>query len=123
MNPFRQQVGIYYKDREWASDLFDQIVEMAGPEILKADKSTHNMYIVFSDNSVVILVPADISARGYRFSTSYIQKGIDRKVYEVVIAPKTLNNQCYMFESLDDIYPYAYKEPAQSYYRKQVENE
>lgn len=119
MNPFAQRIGIYYKDFEWAQQVFCDIVNDCTPYIQR--KSRNNAIIVLNDETLIRFLPANDSSRGQRFTKAFIQSGVDKKVYCCVIAPKVQNNECYMVDDYDDIRMFR-KKPARSYYFPQRRN-
>lgn len=90
-----QSIGIYYKDFDWASRLFDRIVEHYPQEYFAERgirKSKLNMRIDFKDGTTIRFVRASESARGCCFSKIIMQPDIDEEIIRCVIYP-TLKHQ------------------------------
>lgn len=117
MNPFAQRIGIYYKDFEWAQQMYGDLTKDCTPYILR--KSRNNAMIVLNDETLILFLPANDSSRGQRFTKAFIQSGVSKEVYCCVIAPTVQTNECYMVDDYDDIRMLR-KKPARSYYFPQV---
>ena len=91
----RQSIGIYYKDFDWASRLFNRIVEYYPQDYFVErgiKKSKNNPRIEFKDGSIIRFVYANGSSRNYHFSKIIIQPGIDEEIIRCIICP-TLEHQ------------------------------
>lgn len=52
MYPFRQSIGIYYEDEEWALEIYNAIIKEK-EAVEKSIRSKNSWYIVFKDGSLV----------------------------------------------------------------------
>ena len=104
----RQSIGIYYKDFDWASRLFNRIIEYYPKEYLVErgiKKNKNNLRIEFKDGSVIKFVYANESSRGYSFSKIIMQPGIDEEIIRDIICPtlKDSNRRIMIFKNENDI--------------------
>lgn len=83
-----QGIGIYYKNRKWAENLFKKIIDDLPKEIIKIDiTSKYNLYIELKDETHIRFVSVDNSARGYRFTKMFLEPGINKEYYDCIIRP------------------------------------
>lgn len=104
----RQSIGIYYKDFDWASRLFNRIMEYYPQEYFAErgiKKNKNNLRIEFKDGSVIRFVYANESSRGYSFSKIIMQPGIDEEIIRDIICPtlKDQNRGIMIFKNENDI--------------------
>ncbi len=86
MNYLIRYIGIFYYNKEWAKQLFDDILHETPPETIY--KYFPNLFqIRFKDGSCLDIVNANIQAKARRFSEIYIQDGLDVKIYQQIICP------------------------------------
>ena len=103
-----QSIGIYYKDFDWASRLFNRILEYYPQEYLAErgiKKNKNNLRIEFKDGSVIRFIHASESAKGCCFSKIIMQPGIDEEIIECIICPtlKHQNRRIMIFKNENDI--------------------
>lgn len=83
-----QRIGIYYKNRWWAVDLFKTIVSELPDEIVKCKSmSKYGMFIELKNGTSIRFVSIDSNARGYRFTKMFLESGIDKEYYDCIIRP------------------------------------
>lgn len=87
-----QQIGVYYKTKEWAYKVFDEIVNHYPPEWFEErgaikSKDPSMCYLLFKDGSSIRFRPATESSRGNCFSKIIIEPDIDREIVACVIKP------------------------------------
>lgn len=83
-----QGIGIYYKNREWAENLFIKIVDGLPKEVIKVSIiSKYNLYIELKEGTYIRFVSVDSKARGYRFTKMFLEPGIDKEYYDCIIRP------------------------------------
>lgn len=86
MNYLAKKIGIWFKDRKWANELFKEILNNIPKDaIIRCVNSISGMSIQLIDGTCVRFVPAE-AHRANRFSEVYMQQGIDKMFYENVIA-------------------------------------
>lgn len=73
-----RRIGIYYKDREWAEECFDYLIEQIPKEYIgKITKSKSEMYCGLYNGDTIRAVRASENARGYKFTDIIMQEGLD----------------------------------------------
>lgn len=101
MNPFAQNIGIYYKHLVWAKRFLDDFIkDIKDYDVIKY--RTHNG-IVLKDNTIIRIIPCNGSARCYRFTSAYIQEGIEKKIYCEIIAPKITGENVFVIKDYSEI--------------------
>lgn len=91
MNIFARKIGFFYKNREWAEEIFNKIVESTDGELIeRMVKSKTMIEIVYKDGTVVKFIEALEKARGYRFNMIYLEPTIDYEYYSTVAMPYLL---------------------------------
>ena len=89
-NPFRQRIGIWYKDSDWRDEMFSLIVSVIPEEaIARVHNSKYEKYINLKDGSFIKFVSANDCSRGNAFSKSFMQDGIPFEMYQTIIEPCT----------------------------------
>ena len=89
MNYLARSVQIWFSDRTWADDVFDEIVSHI-PEkaILKICKRKDGgNFCELTDESTIRMVCAKESQKACRGTEVYIQNGISRRTYQEIISP------------------------------------
>lgn len=83
-----QGIGIYYKNRKWAENLFKKIIDDLPKEVIKINiMSKCDLYIELKDGTHIRFVSVDSNARGYRFTKMFLEPGIDKEYYDYIIRP------------------------------------
>ena len=81
-------IGIFYKDKKWKDDLFEELVREAH-ECKTLYNVTENK-IQFCDSYIninIIFVEANEHSRGHRFDRIYYQNDIDDNTFSMMIRP------------------------------------
>lgn len=81
-------IGIFYKDRKWKDDLFEELIREAH-ECRTLYSVTENK-IRFCDSHIninIIFVEANERSRGYKFDRIYYQNDIDQNTFSMMIRP------------------------------------
>lgn len=99
-----QQIGVYYKTKEWAYQVFDKIVnhyplEWFEERGIRKSKDPSNCCLLFKDGSSIRFRPAIESSRGSCFSKIIIEPDIDEEIVNCVIRPtlKHMNREVMIF--------------------------
>lgn len=89
MNYLARSVQVWFSDREWANDVFDEIVshipEKAVLRICK--RKDGRSFCELTDGSIIRMICAQEASRAYRGTEVYIQNGIPRRTYQDIISP------------------------------------
>lgn len=111
MNPFKQSIGIFYMEEEWADYMFKTIVEESKEAIETCSSSLNRSFIYYKDGTAINFIKVNCyNARRYRFTKAYIQnKNLDENVDFVkeYIYPKLTmgdNPECYIINEYEDLY-------------------
>lgn len=107
MNPFRQRIGIWYKDTEWRDKIFEEIVNTISQEcISRIHNSQNEKRINLIDGSFIIMLSANLMSRGNALSKAYIQDGISLEIYNTIISPciKPYFLEAIVVDKFDDFY-------------------
>ena len=92
-------VGIFYKDIEWARNIFDILYKKLEAAILNARKSrTGIMDIVLYGGIRYQFVYAGDNARGHKFNKVFIQEGISQDIIDSVIEPSLYYDRMVVLE-------------------------
>lgn len=108
MYPFRQSIGIYYEDEEWALEIFNTIIKEK-EVVEKSIRSKNSWYIVFKDGSLVRFLKYNIMARGFRHTKAYLQnKNLDQYIdfVEQVVYPCLTwgdTPECFIINEYEDL--------------------
>lgn len=81
-------IGIFYKDKKWRDDLFEELVREAHE--CKTVYSVTKNKICFRDSHIninITFVGANERSRGHRFDRIYYQNGIDQNTFSMMIRP------------------------------------
>ena len=82
-------IGIFYKDEEWAKQLYDEIIEDLMANSLFDSRlsrySKYEKYITINPYCNIKFVPINTCARGYKFNRIYFQKGIPKETVDMKI--------------------------------------
>lgn len=81
-------IGIFYKDKKWKDDLFEELIREAHE--CKTLYSVTKNEIRFRDSHIninIIFVKANEHSRGHRFDRIYYQNDIDQNTFSVMIRP------------------------------------
>ena len=86
MNYLARKIIIWYAQKSWAEEVFDDICSHLPPD---SNYKISKKYLFLHDDNGLILemVHADDCGRRYRAHENYIQSGIDRTIYRDIIAP------------------------------------
>lgn len=83
-----QKIGIYYKHKEWAEKVFNEMIStIPKAAISKAVKGRYDLFCGLYDGSVIKCVPVCNRACVLRFDKVIIEPGIDKKVCDTLIMP------------------------------------
>lgn len=80
-------IGIYYKDYDWALNQFNFLKKSLKDQIVKISCNNKYFHMTLKDGDYIDICPARSEALGRRHTHIYIQKGVDKDIYEVCIAP------------------------------------
>lgn len=92
MNCLARKIGIWYNDKFWAEDLFEDIVKNIPPEAIvriTTHMVTGGMSILLKDETYIRFVKANDCGRGQCFSESYVQEGMSYDLVNYVVSPCT----------------------------------
>lgn len=92
MNYLAKRIGIWYYDKIWAQDLFEDIVRNIPQEAIaqvRNSKMTGEMSIALKDETYIRFVKASDSGRGQCFSESYVQEGMSYELVNCIVYPCT----------------------------------
>ena len=81
-------IGIFYKDKKWRDDLFEELVREAH-ECKTLNIVTKNK-IRFCDSYIninITFVEVNERSRGHRFDRIYYQNDIDQNTFSMIIRP------------------------------------
>ena len=80
---FERHVGIFYRTQLYKQDMHNHIVDKIGRNrFLKFSKNE-----LWGDNFTITFVPANTSARGYKFTDIFFEDGIDKSIINSIILP------------------------------------
>lgn len=92
MNYLAKRIGIWYYEKTWAQDLFEDIVRNIPQEAIaqvRNSKMTGEMIIVLKDETYIRFIKASDSGRGQCFSESYVQEGMSHELVRCIVYPCT----------------------------------
>lgn len=90
MNYLARNITVWYKDREWAEEVFyDVLNHVPFKEFIAAARvSRSDLIIALEDGSYFHLVPITSNSKGMKSREIYVQDGaIDLETYDRLIAP------------------------------------
>ena len=80
-------IGIWFKEKSWAKNMFNSLIKMHQDEIIRTKYNRDTFHIEIKGNIVIDIIPAIERMRGHRFDLIYIEAGIDKDFYCDIIAP------------------------------------
>lgn len=84
----RQRIGIYYKNKTWGKECFDNIVKQIPKSMIaKLVSNKSEMFCTLKNGDVIRAVYAGEGARGWKFTSAVIQDGIDYNIMQNIIYP------------------------------------
>lgn len=102
VNVLQQRIGIWYKDDAWRDRIFKEILSnIPKDSILKVTK---NREIILKDNSKITMIRANMGGRGQRFNVQFVQRDIDKEIYEDIIVHCIcpVHTEPYFVENIQD---------------------
>lgn len=88
MNIFARKIGFFYKNREWAEEIFHKIIDMTDTKYLSGIRHARGeMQIIYADGTIVKFVEALEKARCHRFHMIYLEPTISYEFYNNVAMP------------------------------------
>lgn len=91
-------VGIFYKDNNWASEIYDIIFRKVNAAVRNSRKAHGIMDIILYGGIRYQFVKAGDSARGHKFNKVFIQEGISQDIINNVIMPCLYEDGMVMLE-------------------------
>lgn len=89
----KQKIGIYYKDFEWAKQVFDYLIaDLSASDILSLKTLSKECYCRLKNGDVIMTITANEPTRGYRFTRAFFQPDIDHKFLMQCIKPCVRSN-------------------------------
>jgi hypothetical protein len=72
-----QRIGICYRDRKWAEDVLEQILNQT-PKVMVARRMNNGIDFIDGSNIRLISATAD-NVRGYKLNKIFVQEGVDEE--------------------------------------------
>lgn len=92
MNYLERNITVWYRDREWAEEVFyDVLNHIPLKEFIATRVSRSDLIIGLADGSYFRLVPITSNSKGMKSREIYVQDGaIDLETYDRLIVPMVL---------------------------------
>ena len=114
-----QRIGIFYKDKQWATELYNQMLARIPQESLE-EVIKNRLYYRYKDKTDVQFIYATDHCQQRRYDIILIQNGVSKKLFKNVIqfciVPYNIESPIFIVETIDDIKNKTLK--ARDYYSK-----
>lgn len=94
---FYQNIGIFYKDKEWAENILKQCYNFLPKEIIdKYSLNNRHSFMTLKYGTSIHCVPANDSSKGYRWDKVIVQNGISDDIYNTIIRPEVISPRIFI---------------------------
>lgn len=105
MNYLSRKIGVYYTDSKWRDEYFKGLLENIPSETVNRSRNGSETFIELKDGTIIRFVKANSGARASKFHEVFLQPGIEKEIYRVIIAPCIIGyGGAYFVNKLEDFY-------------------